>query len=171
MAEQHRRRHKAHLDQHIKDANGEYHYIGEWYAVAGGWRALVPFCIWAVIAAAAVIDAGCVPFDGLKNTWYVIIPYILTVSMVFALGLSGYRLVSRGGRLKTFEWEKVSERIVPITGFLVFFDLLTGALGLVFLLKRGSEHYIAFFALVVLAALSAFFAGRAFRKQVWEKTA
>ena len=77
MAEQHRRRHKAHLDQHIKDANGEYHYIGEWYAVSGGWRALVPFCIWAVIAAAAVIDAGCVPFDGLKNTWYVIIPYAL----------------------------------------------------------------------------------------------
>ena len=32
MAEQHRRRHKAHLDEHIQDANGEYHYIGAWYA-------------------------------------------------------------------------------------------------------------------------------------------
>ena len=169
MAEQHRRRHKAHLDQHIKDANGEYHYIGEWYAVSGGWRALVPFCVWAVIAAAAVIDAGCVRFAGLRNTWYVILPYILTVSMVFALLLSGYRLVSGGGRLKALDWEKAQNRIAPITGFLIAFALLTGVLGLVFQLKQGSEHYIAFFALVVLAALSAFFAGRAFRKQAWEK--
>ena len=94
---------------------------------------------------------------------------LLALSMVFALGLSGYRLVSRGGRLKTFEWEKVSERIVPITGFLIAFDLLTGILGLVFLLKYGSEHYIAFFALVVLAALSAYGALRSFRKQVWSR--
>ena len=60
---------------------------------------------------------------------------------------------------------------MPITGFLIAFDLLTGLLGLVFLLKHGSEHYIAFYALIFLAALSAFFAGKAFRKQVWEKTA
>ena len=170
MAERHRRRHKAHLDQHIKDANGDYHYIGEWYIVSGGWRALIPFCIWAVIAAAAVIKAGCVHFMGLRNTWYVILPYALTVSMVFLLLLNGYRLVSGGGRLKTFDWEKISERIVPITEFLIAFDLVTCVLGLVFLLKNGSEHYIAFFALLVLAALSAYFAGRAFRKQVWEKT-
>ena len=49
--------------------------------------------------------------------------------------------------------------------------MIEDLLGLVFLLKHGSEHYIAFYALVFLAALSAFFAGKAFRKQVWEKTA
>ena len=167
MSAEDRRRHKAHLDQHIRDAQGEYHYVGDWYAVSGGWRALLPFTVWSVMAAGAVIGAGCVPFDGLKNTWYVILPYALTISMVFLLGFNGVRLVSDGGRLKAFLWEKVRERIVPIAGFLIFFDLLTGVTGLVFLLRRGSEQYIAFYALLVLAALSAFFALRAFRKKSW----
>ena len=59
--------------------------------------------------------------------------------------------------------------LISVVANLLILPTLSYAMGLVFLLRHGSEHYIAFFALVVLAALSAFFAGRAFRKQVWSK--
>ena len=169
MAEQHRRRHKAHLDQHIKDANGEYHYVGDWYAVSGGWRTLLPFSVWSLLAAGAVIGAGCAQFQGLRNTWYVILPYLLTIVLVFSLLWNGGRLVSGAGRLKAFDWEKVRERIAPLAGGLAVFAVLTGVTGGIYLMRNESAHYIAFYALLALAAVSAYCAGRAFKAQVWEK--
>ena len=171
MAQEHRRRHKAHLDQHIKDANGEYHYVGDWYKLQGGGKALMPFLIWSVVSAAFLIAAGCLPFPGMLNTWYVIIPYLGTVSVFFALFWQGRKLAFSGGRVKTFAWENVKDNIFPITRALAVFNVLTGVLGGVYLLiskTAFSGVCLWFFLLLLLAAISAWIAGNAFKKQVWE---
>lgn len=173
MSQEHRRRHKAHLDQHVRDANGEYHYIGDWYAVAGGGKALLPFVILSLLSAAYLVAAGCLQFPGMMDTWYVILPYLGSVCLLFALFWQGGRLVLSRGRVKTFAWEKVKDNIHPITRALAIFELLTGMLGGVFLMKTKTPFTgvcAVYFLLLLLSAVSAYLAGNAFRKQKWEKS-
>lgn len=172
MASEHRARHKAHLDQHVKDVSGDYHYIGDWYVLSGGRRKLAPFALWCVLAAAGVILAGCVNFPGLKNIWYVILPYLGTVAMLFGLGLQAVRLISGGGRLKTFDFERTHEKVVPFAGALVIFAVLTAALGGVYLLLGNAGAGVAdtlFFAPLMFAAVCSRMAISAFRSQEWRR--
>jgi hypothetical protein len=172
MAEEHRKRHKAHLDQHVRDVSGAYHYIGDWYVLSGGRRKLLPFALWCVLAAVCVILSGCVNFPGLKNTWYVILPYLGMVSMLFGLGLQAVRIISGGGRLKTFDFERTHEKVVPFAGALVIFAVLTAALGGVFLAFSGVRARAAdalFFAPILFAAVCSRMAISAFRAQVWTR--
>ena len=172
MAREHREKHKAHLDAHIRDANGDYHYIGVWYAVQGGKMALAPFSVWAVLAAAAVIAAGCVNFPGMRNTAYVILPYLLLVCVLFALCWNSVKLVSGGGRLKEFVWDKVHGSIAQICAILAILSGLTAVLAGLFLARSGSGSIgtaAAFIALLIAAGVFALLARRAFLQQVWDK--
>ena len=172
MAAEHRARHKAHLDQHIKDVDGGYHYVGDWYTLSGGRKALVPLGVWFVLAAALVIAAGCGSFRGLKNTWYVIVPYVFTVGMLFGLGLQASRLVLSGGRLKTFDWDRTKDKVVPFAGALIVFAVLTAALGGVFLALTGERTGAGdalFFAPILLAAVCGRMVISAFRAQKWTR--
>ena len=169
MAQEHRRRHKAHLDQHIRDAQGEYHYVGDWYVVSGGWRALLPFTVWSVMAAGAVIAAGCVDFPGLRNTWYVILPYLAVICALFAFWWNAGRILFGGGRLKTFVWEKSGNQIAPLAIVVIVFLILLGITSGIYLIHHESAHVIAFYALLALAGVSAFFSLRSFKAQVWER--
>ena len=170
MAQEHRARHKAHLDQHVKGVDGSYHYVGDWYVLSGGRRALVPFLFWCVLTTALVIAAGCGSFRGLMNTWYVILPYVGTVGMLLGLGLQAVRLTSGGGRLKTFDFTRVQERVVPFAGALVVFAVLTAGLGGMYLALSGEKAQLSdalFFAPMLLSAASCRMAISAFRAQKW----
>ncbi len=169
MSAEDRRRHKAHLDQHIKDAQGEYHYVGDWYAVSGGWRALLPFTVWSLMATGAVIAAGCVDFPGLRNTWYVILPYLAVICALFAFWWNAGRLLFSAGRVKTFAWEKSGFQIAPLSVTVIVFLALLAVTAGIYLARHGAAHAVAFYALLALAAVSAFFARRAFLAQKWEK--
>ena len=173
MSREQRQRHKAHLDQHIRDAGGEYHYIGDWYALQGGGKALIPFGVWSVLTAGYLIAVGCLRFPGLMNTWYVILPYLGTVCLLFALFWQGGKLLFSRGRVKAFVWENVKDNILPITRALAAFAVGTALLGGLYLLKQGltvSAGDLAYFFLLLLTADAAWMAGSAFRKQKWELT-
>jgi hypothetical protein len=172
MSGEHRARHKAHLDQHVKDVGGDYHYVGDWYVLSGGRRKLLAFALWCVLAAVCVILSGCVNFPGLKNTWYVILPYLGTVSMLFGLALQAVRIVSGGGRLKTFDFDRTHEKVVPFAGALVIFAVLTAALGGVYLLLgdvKARAVDALFFAPLMFAAVFSRMAISAFRSQEWRR--
>ena len=169
MSAEDRRRHKAHLDQHIRDAQGEYHYVGDWYAVSGGWRALLPFAVWSVLTTGAVIAAGCVDFPGLRNTWYVILPYLAAICALFAFWWNAGRILSGGGRLKTFAWEKSKDLIAPLAGLMIGFLALLCVTSGIYLIRHESTHAVAFYALLLLGVVSAVFSLRSFKAQEWEK--
>ena len=131
---------------------------------------LVPFLFWCVLTTALVIAAGCGSFRGLMNTWYVILPYVGTVGMLLGLGLQAVRMTSGGGRLKTFDFTRVQERVVPFAGALVVFAVLTAGLGGVYLALSGEKAQLSdalFFAPMLLSAASSRMAISAFRAQKW----
>lgn len=107
MAAEHRRRRKTHLDQHVKDVSGDYHYIGDWYAPAGGSKTLQPFLILTFLLIAAVIGSGCVNTPGLRDTWYVILPFLLEAALLFFLVWRAIKLLTRDARLKAYDYERV----------------------------------------------------------------
>ena len=170
MAKRHRESHKAHLDQHVKDVGGTYHYVGDWYVLQGGKGRLVPFAAWFAMTALLVITAGCGSFRGLMNTWYVILPYVLTAAMLFGLGIQASRILFSGGRLKVFDWERTKDKVVPFAGALVIFAVLTAALGGAYLALSGEKPRASdalFFAPILLAAVCSRMAISAFRSQSW----
>ena len=170
MAKRHRESHKAHLDQHVKDVGGTYHYVGDWYVLQGGKGRLGPFAAWFAMTALLVITAGSGSFRGLMNTWYVILPYVLTVAMLFGLGIQALRILFSGGRLKVFDWERTKDKVVPFAGALVIFAVLTAALGGAYLALSGEKPRASdalFFAPILLAAVCSRMAISAFRSQSW----
>lgn len=170
MAAEHRRRHKAHLDQHVKDVSGDYHYIGDWYVLSGGKRGFLPLLLWSLAMAVCVIGAGCVSFAGMRSTWYVILPYILSVAMLFGLALQLMRLSS--ARVKTFDWDRTRDKVAPFAGACGLFALLAAVLGGVFLaLHRDTGRLLdaIFFAALLLAAVCSRMAISAFRSQEWQR--
>ena len=169
----HRQRHKAYLDQHVKDVNGEYRYIGEWYSLRGGKTRLYPFLAAVFAACVFVFASGYITATGLKNTWYVIIPYIFEVSLLFALSWQAVRLASGRGRLKAFVFENVDPRIRPLCGGLALAALLSAVCSAIFLLKMGPDGTAAacaaYFILKTLIAAAALWARRAYAALVWAK--
>lgn len=168
-----KQRHKAYLDQHVKDENGEYRYVGEWYRLQGGSPRLYPFLGLALLTGAAVIASGCITVAGLKNTWYVIIPYIIEVSLLFALAWQATRLAAGRGSLKAFVFEEVSPRVRPLCGGLILAQALSVLCSVLFLLRQGPDGTgaacIAWFLLKALAAAAAALARRLYGRLVWLK--
>ena len=169
----HRQRHKAHLDQHVRDVNGEYRYIGDWYALQGGKSRLYPFLAAVSAAGVFMIASGYITAAGLKNTWYVIIPYVFEVSLLFALCWQAVRLACGRGRLKAFSFENVDPRIKPLCGALALAALLSALCSGVFLLKNGPDGTAAacagYFILKALIAAASLWARRAYGGLVWAK--
>lgn len=169
----HKQRHKAHLDQHVKDVNGEYQYIGDWYVLQGGKGRLYPFLAAVFAAGAFIIASGCITATGLKNTWYVIIPYIFEVSLLFALAWQAVRLACGQGRIKAFSFENTDPRIRPLCVGLALAALLSAVCSGIFLLKAGPDGTMTacagYFILKALIAAASLWAGRAYGVLEWVK--
>ena len=99
-----------------------------------------------------------------------ILPYVGTVGMLLGLGLQAWRMVSGGGRLKSFDYERMQDRVVPFAGTLVLLAVLTAGLGGVFLALSGEKPQASdalFFAPILLSAAASRMAISAYRAQKW----
>lgn len=98
-----RRGRRAYLDDYKALANGQIVYTGKMYAYAGGkpWeKVLAVLWLWAGVALACVITCGLIPVSGMKNTAYVVLPWVLSfvgaASVIWAL----VRVTHHGEELK-----------------------------------------------------------------------
>ena len=80
MAQEKKRRgRRAHLDDFQKTATGDYIYTGQLHPFKPGAftrrQALLRLWLAAAGLAAVLVAAGCIPVAGMRNTFYVILPY------------------------------------------------------------------------------------------------
>ena len=128
--------------------------------------------LWSVAALAAVFAAGCLNFPGLKNTWYVTVPFTAAFGLSIALLWQSGKVFLSRGRLKTFDHEKIGNAVSPVAGGLLLAAVLTAALSAVYLLRSGADNAalcVWYFALLAVAAAAAWMAGRAYQHQAWEQ--
>lgn len=124
MAEKRWKRKQIRLQDFEKNIHGEYEYRGAMYRFSGNYRTFM-IKAWALVLAivALVITAGILPATGAMDTWYVVIPFAVTIG---AAGFCCYRLVqwsSGNGLIREYNYEKT------VTSFPKTIKVLIGAAG------------------------------------------
>ncbi|MBQ7688476.1 MAG: hypothetical protein IJT27_04585 [Clostridia bacterium] len=110
---------RAYLKEYKRSVDGGYVYTGERYAPAGdGKRSIFSLCVMTAVLLAAVLIGGCVNVTGMRNTFYVILPYIGEAAALFALCWQLVRLVSGGKNVKAYVLNAV-KRHLPTASLLV----------------------------------------------------
>lgn len=104
------RKRRAYLEYFHKNAAGEYVYSGGHYTFDGDdkQRKRAITVQWALlgIAAALTILGSFLPVPGLTNAWYVLIPYVLSVILVFMAMWSLGEITAGGEPLREYVYEK-----------------------------------------------------------------
>ena len=158
--EKKRRGRWAYLDDYKALANGEIIYTGKIYSYSGStpWKkSLAPLWLCAGVSGVCVAVCAMLPASGMMNTFYVILPWLLSFigasSVVWAL----CRIAHHGEHLK----EHIFKATVAALPIRTVFTTICGAVTMAghivkLVLDRGSETPAAdvcFFLLMALAAV------------------
>ena len=130
---------RQYLDDFKKAPGGEYVWTGQVFVISGPKCATVTLAALSFAAAAAVIGSGCVNAAGMNNSFYVIIPYILEVSAVFALCWQTVKLCIAGKKIKAYIKDS-AEKYLPAAalGLIASAAISVVASG-VFLILNGTD--------------------------------
>ena len=160
MAEEKKRRgRRAYLDDYKALANGQIVYTGKVYAYAGTRprkKALAVLWLCAGPALACVIACGLMPVSGLRNTVYVLLPWVLSfvgaASVIWAL----CRVTHHGEELKEHIYQATVQAL-PVRTVFAAICAAVAALGqavklILDGLGEASAADICFIPLMLLAA-------------------
>ena len=161
MAEEKKRRgRRAYLDDYKALANGEIVYTGTMYSWSGSapWnREMAALWLRAGISGVCVTACGLIPVSGMMNTFYVILPWLLTFigagSLIWAL----CRMTHHGERLKEHVF-RATVGALPVRTAFTAVCAAAAVLGqAVSLIRNGPGGAlwadICFFPLMALAAV------------------
>ena len=135
---------RDHLKNFIKDANGEYHYAGDYYVLKGDKaRAMSASQFFSVLTEILLIVAGLFPAGGVMDTWYVIIPYGVSVVLGGVIIYRTSQWVKGHGEITEFVHEKSIVKM-PANRKAMMIVLGVAFLGeVIWLLIHGRGYYFA----------------------------
>lgn len=136
---------KEYLNQYKKSAGGGYEFTGTYYVYAGeNFRAqLLRIAALAVAITVAVIGSGCLSAGGMRNSFYVILPFIAEVSALFALLWSSVKLFSKGERVKEYIYKVTYPRLPRICIALAVCAGVSLICSVIFIILNGAEGGVA----------------------------
>ena len=102
---------RAYLNDFELQDNGEYTYKGTVYKYEGDWKDCRKK-LWTLCALLAVltVGAGLVPYGGMMNAFYVILPYIVEVCLGAYLIYNVLRLTKGEGEVREYVFTKTFEQ-------------------------------------------------------------
>ena len=165
---------REYLDDFRKDSQGNYVYSGQIYRIDGSGKKikviLLLLLLLSVLPAAA---AGFTTAGGMKDTFYVIIPYILEVCCAFGLSWNVLRLLMSGESIKEYVLSSVSKYLPVFSYGLSIFAFISIVCITVFLVKTGlgGESMLSFalIACKLVSLLSSLILIRFFKKISFSK--
>ena len=104
---------KEYLNLYKQKADGGYEFTGTYYRYEGEnfvKRAVLLGILLAAIGA-LIIASGCLSAAGMRNSFYVILPYIGEVSAFFVLAWNSFKLLSKGERVKEYVFKSAYARL------------------------------------------------------------
>ncbi len=130
----------SYLSDYKQNAEGKYIYTGIYYSVNGERKKqIIISALYGAALIVTVLVSGLMNAGGMSNTFYVIIPYILEVSALFALIWNDVRLVYSGGKLKEYVYTAVS-KFLPLSAVLLsVFSFIGLICSFLFLILNGTE--------------------------------
>ncbi len=168
---------KSYLQDIRPNLSGEYVYMGAHLNFVpekmSYRRAASAMAVYALLSLAGLAAAGFVRAGGMGNCFYVLIPYMAEAIAVFTLLLAVYKALSRGSRLRDYEYESSVVKM-PVRALL---SAVFAAVGLVciavFTAINGIDGSVGEFALLLaakaLAIIAPFLLRRFLASLRWEK--
>ena len=155
---------------------GGYVYTGATFRAlteqTGVRRACVLSVVCAAVTCLCALGAGIVRFDGLMNTFYVILPYLALVIVCCVLGWNGVRLLAGGRRVREYVLVPCRRRVSRCFAAAAVACAVQAAASLVFcfLSSFGDALQTAlYFSLLALCAAASLAGSALFRKVEWAK--
>ena len=168
---------KAYLNDIRPNLSGEYVYTGAHLNFVpekmSYRRAASAMAVYALLSLAAFAAAGFVRAGGMGNCFYVLIPYMAEAVAVFTLLLAVYKALTRGSRLRDYEYESSVVKM-PVRALL---SSVFAAVGLVciflFVILNGADGSAGELAFLLfskaVAIVSPLLMRRFMRSLRWEK--
>lgn len=163
------------LNEYKRSADGDYVYTGGYYApvdaAAYGKRCRV-FVLCGACVAALVVAQGLLTAGGMKNTFYVLLPFLGEVICLFLAVWNTVRLLYAGDRIKRYVYESVTKTIPGALLALCVFAAAAFIGSVVFLVLNGAGEElpasVVQLALELLASVTAFLLRRYFLRLQWQ---
>lgn len=137
---------KDYLKDYRQGDSGKYEYSGKSYTLDAGpeerkrsYAGLI--CILALMTT-SVIGSGLIDAAGMVNTFYVIVPYIGEVCVLFAFWWNLSKLLMEGEKVRGYIFEGVNNKVHPMSILMIFFAVLGFVMSLVFQITNGFEDKI-----------------------------
>ena len=132
---------KEYLNQYKESAGGGYEFTGAYYSFSSGefTKRVVLIILMLSLLGALIVASGCLNAGGMKNSFYVILPYIGEVSAFFALAWNCLRLLFAGQRVKEYIFKAAYPRLPRISVALSIIAAVSLICSVVFIILNGAE--------------------------------
>ncbi|MCH5197770.1 MAG: hypothetical protein J1E34_02580 [Oscillospiraceae bacterium] len=167
---------KGYLSYFVKNAAGEYIYTGSHYSLEnnnyGGFAARV--CVFCAVGLISAVLSGIIPAPGMLNCFYVIIPFILEISLTFSVVWAAVRFLSNKKPLREYIYDATIKALPVRSLFAAIFSLVGIISETVFIILNGFGEKtlwcICLYFLKAASAASMLLIRRFVQKSVWIKS-
>ncbi len=142
------------LEYYVRTASGQYEYVGPRYRYAGETpRKKNLALLWALTAGAfaGTIVCGFLPAPGMAVSWYVVVPYVLSLVLSVAVLMALGKMTGEGDDIRAYVYETAWTRL-PVRCVLSGIFAAAAAVGhIVWSIRWGvGKQAAAAFAFIVL---------------------
>ena len=163
------------LNEYKLDENGKYVYKGKYYSLNESPEIIKKIYVklWLINALliAAVIGSGCINAAGMNNSFYVIIPYIAEVAILFIYSWNSISLLTQGYKVKEYVYKKSFSKLSPVSMGIAVASAIGFICSLIFVISNGFSNQmfgcILYLVLKIFVFCSAFYASRFIGKLKW----
>lgn len=165
---------RAYLDDFKMTLSGEYVYTGAVYLPEGDYKK-VRAQILAVSAAAAALTliCGCIPAEPMLNTFYVILPFVVTLACAIRGLWAAVRLCVNKLPLREYVLKQTFDVFRPCSALMTIFSAVTALATLIFGFINGfsalSPWTWAFLASHLFVIFLGLFLTKITKKLTWVK--
>lgn len=169
-----RKNKRKYLDDFKINDIGKYEYSGKTYAFSGGKKsfekALLNLWISAIVIFISAGTAGCFPVESMKNSPYVIIPYVLmlvsTALFIFSLG----KVTFAAYPLREYIYKQVKGNLPSMIYLSLISSVLVILMQLLFIVLNGTDKYsFLFIGLCFVSVLFSLNSVRQIKKMSFEE--
>lgn len=163
---------RSYLSDFTRDLSGTYIYVGDHYSYIGNDFKRKLALLWLCLTGAAIctVSGGCIPSEAMKNSFYVIAPYIAEIGATGFGMWYMFRLSIEKKPIRAYVYESTVKRLPKLTIIEMFF-LALGVVGYVvyFFMNGITTWNIIGLLLKILTVVFLFFFYGLIKKQKWEK--
>ncbi len=151
---------RAYLNDFKVTLSGEYVYTGATYLPEGDYKKTrLLIVLLSVVATALNVFCGSVPAEPMLNTFYVILPFVVTIACAIRVLWAATRLCINKLPLREYVLKQTFDVIRPVSTVMAIFSAVTVVATLIFGFIKGFSAFSALTCAFLVSQLFVIFIG------------